>query len=164
MLNFLYLVNWHYRSYGKGINLSCSDHSSPEEITTAYKLRNQPFLIRIQSQEISNTMIHHGLFRFINVTPFRQLWKDWDFTPVQVRIYIRISNVIRTLTTNTTYLERRKHMLYWQWLVFETTPCGVWVITKKIGGVPATGHSRIIVQELLCEPEVGEDDWRVFEP
>ena len=30
--------------------------------------------------------------------------------------------------------------------------------------VTATGHGRIIVQELLCGPEVGEGDWRVFEP
>ena len=30
--------------------------------------------------------------------------------------------------------------------------------------VTATGHRRIIVQELLCGPEVGEGDWRVFEP
>ena len=28
--------------------------------------------------------------------------------------------------------------------------------------VTATGHGRIIVQELLCGPEVGEGDWRVF--
>ena len=31
-------------------------------------------------------------------------------------------------------------------------------------GVTATGHGRIMVQELLCGPEVGEGDWRVFEP
>ena len=35
---------------------------------------------------------------------------------------------------------------------------------KSESSVMATGHGRIIVQELLCGPKVGEGDWRVFEP
>ena len=35
---------------------------------------------------------------------------------------------------------------------------------KFYNTVTATGHGRIIVQELLCGPEVGEGTWRVFEP
>ena len=43
LLNCLYSINWHYCSSGKRTDLSCSEYSSPEENTMAYRLEKYPF-------------------------------------------------------------------------------------------------------------------------
>ena len=48
--------------------------------------------------------------------------------------------------------------------IVDFTVLGDHRIKLKECDVTATSHGRIIVQELLCGPEVGEGDWRVFEP
>ena len=57
LLNCLYLINWHDCSSGEGTNLSCSEHLSPEEITTAYQFGKKP---------VSLAYKNHNTFRLLN--------------------------------------------------------------------------------------------------
>ena len=70
-VNCLYLIKWHYCS--SEIDLSSSEHSSPEGIISAYRLKKQTFFLANKNHNefgISSKSINEWI---VNAPPFGQL-------------------------------------------------------------------------------------------